>query len=160
MKTVNTLGLGGLLKASGIVDRLAIESLSKTPFTQLANFTGQPAMSVKFRLICAIFLQGFPHGDDVFGGDVGLDIVNGVEDIAATGRQGFDIATNVIFNFLRGTRWQNSLGIYTTAPEYQVPTEITLEGGRFHVLGANVNRIEDVDPHFQEIRYQRTHVAV
>jgi amidase len=43
---VNTLGLGRLLKASGIVDKLAVESLSKTPFTQLANFTGQPAMSV------------------------------------------------------------------------------------------------------------------
>lgn len=46
MKIVNTLGLGGLLKASGITDKLAVESLSKTPFTQLANFTGQPAMSV------------------------------------------------------------------------------------------------------------------
>jgi amidase len=46
MKIVNTFGLGGLLKASGITDKLAIESLSKTPFTQLANFTGQPAMSV------------------------------------------------------------------------------------------------------------------
>ena len=41
-----TLGLGTLLKSSGIVDKLAVESLSKTPFTQLANFTGQPAMSV------------------------------------------------------------------------------------------------------------------
>jgi len=46
MKVVNTFGLGGLLKASGIVDKLAVDSLSKTPFTQLANFTGQPAMSV------------------------------------------------------------------------------------------------------------------
>ena len=46
LKVVNTLGLGGLLKASGITDKLAVESLSKTPFTQLANFTGQPAMSV------------------------------------------------------------------------------------------------------------------
>ena len=46
MKIVNTLGLGGLLKLSGITDKLAIESLSKTPFTQLSNFTGQPAMSV------------------------------------------------------------------------------------------------------------------
>jgi len=46
MKVVNGLGLGGLLKRTGIVDKLATESLSKTPFTQLANFTGQPAMSV------------------------------------------------------------------------------------------------------------------
>jgi amidase len=46
IKIVNTLRLGGLLKASGIFDKLAVESLSKVPFTQLANFTGQPAMSV------------------------------------------------------------------------------------------------------------------
>ena len=46
MKIVNALGLGTLLKMSGMTDKLAIQSLSKTPFTQLANFTGLPAMSV------------------------------------------------------------------------------------------------------------------
>ena len=46
MKIVNSLGLGGLLKATGIADKLAVDGLSKTPFTQLANFTGQPAMTV------------------------------------------------------------------------------------------------------------------
>ena len=43
---VNSMGLGKVLKLSGIVDTLAVQSLSKTPFTQLANFTGQPAMSM------------------------------------------------------------------------------------------------------------------
>jgi amidase len=46
LKLVNTLRLGRLLKRSGIVNKLGIANLSKTPFTQLANFTGQPAMSV------------------------------------------------------------------------------------------------------------------
>ncbi len=46
IKIVNSFGLGGLLKATGIADKLAVDSLVKTPFTQLANFTGQPAMSV------------------------------------------------------------------------------------------------------------------
>ena len=46
MKIVNALGLGGLLKASGIVEKLAMDSLSKFPFTQLANLSGLPAMSV------------------------------------------------------------------------------------------------------------------
>jgi len=46
MKVVNALGLGSLLKATGIVDKLSTENLSKTPFTQLANLTGLPAMSV------------------------------------------------------------------------------------------------------------------
>lgn len=46
MNTVNTLKLGGLLKASGMVDTLAEKSLERTPFTQLANLCGLPAMSV------------------------------------------------------------------------------------------------------------------
>ncbi len=46
MKIVNSLKLGKVLKASGMVDQMAVDSLTKTPFTQLANFTGQPAMSV------------------------------------------------------------------------------------------------------------------
>jgi amidase len=43
---VNTLRAGWLLKASGIVDNMANRSLARTPFTQLANLCGLPAMSV------------------------------------------------------------------------------------------------------------------
>src|SRR5690554_797881 len=42
------LGLkaGKLVHRSGQVDQMALESLARTPFTQLANLTGTPAMSV------------------------------------------------------------------------------------------------------------------
>jgi amidase len=68
MKIVNTLGLGTLLRLSGITDKLTIESLSKTPFTQLANFTGQPAMSVPLHwtsdgLPCGMHFMG-PLGEE------------------------------------------------------------------------------------------------
>jgi amidase len=46
IKTVNALKMGWLLKASGIVNSLAQKSLTRTPFTQLANLCGLPAMSV------------------------------------------------------------------------------------------------------------------
>jgi amidase len=46
MKIVNTLRAGWLLKASGMVDQLAERSLERTPFTQVANLSGLPAMSV------------------------------------------------------------------------------------------------------------------
>jgi amidase len=68
LKVVNTLRLGGLLKASGLSDKLAVESLSKTPLTQLANFTGQPAMSVPLHwtsdgLPCGMQFMA-PFGDE------------------------------------------------------------------------------------------------
>jgi len=46
MSAINTLGAGGLLKATGIVDKMAIDNLAVTPYTQLPNLTGLPAMSV------------------------------------------------------------------------------------------------------------------
>ena len=46
MRFVNRFNLGRLLKASGIADKIAVENLARTPFTQLANLTGLPAMSV------------------------------------------------------------------------------------------------------------------
>ncbi|PJZ69362.1 amidase [Leptospira perolatii] len=46
MQIIGRLGLGKLLLASGMVDQLVEKNLSRTPFTQLANLTGQPSMSV------------------------------------------------------------------------------------------------------------------
>jgi amidase len=46
LRTINRFGLGRLLKISGVAADLAQKSLAKMPFTQAANLTGQPAMSV------------------------------------------------------------------------------------------------------------------
>lgn len=45
-KAVLGLRLGGVLRSTGLVDRLARENLRHVPYTQLANMTGRPAMSV------------------------------------------------------------------------------------------------------------------
>ncbi|SEM94485.1 amidase [Mesobacillus persicus] len=50
MNLAGKTGAGGLLKKAGIVDQLAEKSLLRTPFTQLANLTGQPAMSLPLHL--------------------------------------------------------------------------------------------------------------
>ena len=46
LNVTGRLGSAKLLKKMGIVDQLAEDSLKRVPFTQLANLTGQPAMSV------------------------------------------------------------------------------------------------------------------
>ncbi|PTY36933.1 hypothetical protein BGP77_06510 [Saccharospirillum sp. MSK14-1] len=46
IKVVNGLRLHRALLKSGAVHKMMWQSLEKTPFTQLANLTGQPAMSV------------------------------------------------------------------------------------------------------------------
>ena len=46
LKIINAMNMGKLLKATGIAEMMAIKGLAKMPFTQLANLTGQPAMSV------------------------------------------------------------------------------------------------------------------
>ena len=51
-------GLGGVLRRSGMVEQLAFDNLHRTPFTQLANLTGTPAMSVPWGLDA----QGLPRG--------------------------------------------------------------------------------------------------
>lgn len=45
-KALLKLRAGKLLLASGIVDSMAKENLARTPFTQMANLSGTPAMSV------------------------------------------------------------------------------------------------------------------
>lgn len=68
-RLASSLRLGRLVRASGQVTRLALDSLRRVPFTQLANFCGTPAMSVPLgrseqgRLPCGVQFMG-ARGDE------------------------------------------------------------------------------------------------
>lgn len=59
---------GKIMHRSGMVDQLAMESLARTPFTQLANLTGTPAISLPLHWSGSgmpVGVQfGAPHGEE------------------------------------------------------------------------------------------------
>lgn len=67
-RAIIALGSAKVLLAMGLVDKLATKNLSRTPFTQLANLTGQPAMSVPMKWSKADLPLGVqfvaPFGDE------------------------------------------------------------------------------------------------
>ncbi|MFK7801554.1 MAG: amidase [Anaerolineae bacterium] len=58
LNLVSSLKLGKLLVRSGLIDKMAIDSLQHTPFTQIANLCGLPGMSVPL----SQFENGLPLG--------------------------------------------------------------------------------------------------
>ncbi|OUS29391.1 hypothetical protein A9Q99_09845 [Gammaproteobacteria bacterium 45_16_T64] len=74
LRLAEKLHAGSLLHKTGVIEKIAIQSLEKTPFTQLANLTGQPAMS----LPVASSSKGLPIGVQVMAAIGREDLLFGI----------------------------------------------------------------------------------
>ncbi|WP_034629279.1 amidase family protein [Desulfotruncus alcoholivorax] len=90
---VGKLGLGGLLKKTGIVDKIAETSLMRTPFTQLANLTGQPAMTLPFHQT----QDGLPVGAHFMTGRGREDLLFQIAALMEQTQDWIDIRKNSLF---------------------------------------------------------------
>ena len=85
--------------------------------------------------------------------------MHSIEDVSAAGSQGLNVPPDVVLDFFRRAHWQETLGIYPSAPEHQRVAEIALQCNRLHPIGADMHWIENLHANLNEIGYQWPHAA-
>lgn len=80
------VNVSGPVKAAGMVDKLALQTLDKTPFTQMANLTGLPAVSLPLYWNA----EGLPIGVQLVAPTAREDMLFGISAQAEVARPWFD----------------------------------------------------------------------
>src|SRR5208283_2213997 len=75
------------------------------------------------------------HRENVLRRDVALDVVNAVENKAATFGEDLDAFADFAIDLVRRAEGQRLLRVHAAAPEYDVPVELALEPARVHAGG-------------------------
>src|ERR1019366_9950840 len=82
--------------------------------------------------INAVFPHCLPHGHDVLGRHIGLDVVDGVEDESAAGSQIVNAPLHLAAHLLRGAVRQHALRVHAAAVKREVLAEVLLQLLRIH----------------------------
>ena len=102
-------------------------------------------------VIESVIVGRLEERDYVFRRDIGLDIVDVVEDIPAPSLEYLDVIMDVLPDLGWRGKGQNVLRIDTASPESQRVSEPLLKCLWRHVFGANLDGVEYVDAIVYEI---------
>jgi len=102
-------------------------------------------------LSCAVeFAEGVEHGRDVRDRNVGLDVVDRVEDEAAAPAEDLTAAEDLLAHGGRRSEHQGLLRVHAAAPEDEVGSEFGLKCCGVHPGGRALDRVEDIEPRFDD----------
>ncbi len=97
------------------------------------------------------FVEGVEHGDNVLRGNVGHEVVDRVEDVAAAGGEDLQTVQHVPAYLRRGGVVEDGAGVRAGTPEGDLRTEFALEGGGIHIGAVGLYRVDNVIADLDEI---------
>src|SRR5208337_3049485 len=99
-------------------------------------------------------LRCFEHCYDVFRGNIGQDIVNLLEDEAATGAEDLYLFCDVPAHFVRRGVGQDGLRVAASAPEYHLLPEFSLELSGIHTGARNLDWVDGLQSSVNQVGQQ------
>ena len=143
----------------------ACQSPPPAPLPKAEGQFSQPALSRPFPAgaavdgILAVAMGRLKHGHDVGRGDVGLDVVDGVEDKAAPGRQVARCGGGLPPAPRRAGQVQAPAACRSRRPRTIGSAKLLLQLGRVHARGRHLHGIEDVNADLDQVGQKLPHRA-
>lgn len=94
---------------------------------------------------------GIEQSCDILGGNVGLNVMDAVENETSPTFECLDIPPDMFPHFGGRAPWEDILGIDPAPPKYQALAELPFQRSRVHAFCADLDRIQDIDPVVQEV---------
>jgi len=101
--------------------------------------------------ITSIFLNRLEHGEDIFDGRLGLDVVDRAEDKPPSPAKNLDPFLNLASDFFRSPKGKGLLGIDAASPEGHAIPESSLQFYWIHLGRRALDRVQNVEAGFDEI---------
>ena len=103
------------------------------------------------------FAESLVEGQQILGGGVGLDVVDGVEDESAAATEDLDPLADFLADRLGRAEGERLLRVHAATPERQPGAEFLFQHCRIHPRGGALHGVKDVEPGFDQVRQKSDH---